>query len=317
LSAPDPAGDSAKATAVLYLLAYLADRDYHFVSPTPATHRRVRDRVPAPHHPGLRDIFGWNRAWLPEAVDPELLRLMEAAGAIAQEPDADRVRSVYRISTIDGRLFAHSAPTSDPMAIFLGPDSYRYARFIRQTLGTAGSFERALDIGVGAGVGAVTLAALCPQAHVVATDINPAALRMARLNAIHAGLEIDLMECSGMPPEPAAFDVICANPPFIAGEISRIYRDGGGALGEALALTWVESGLRRLKPGGRFILYTGSAIVEGRDGVQTGLERLASEAGCRLVYEEIDPDIFGGSLRLEAYADVERIAAVGAVITAA
>lgn len=317
MSTRDTAVDSAKATAILDLLAYLADRGYHFVSPTPATHRRVRARTPAPQKPGLRDIFGWNRVWLPEAVDPDLLRLMEAAGAIAQEPDADWVRSVYRISTIDGRLFAHSAPTSDPMAIFLGPDSYRYARFIQQTLGTEGSFERALDIGVGAGVGAVTLAALCPQAHVLGTDINPAALRMARLNATHAGLEIDLVECSGLPPGSAAFDVICANPPFIAGEVSRIYRDGGGALGEALSLAWVESGLRRLRPGGRFILYTGSAIVEGRDGVRAGLERLASVAGCRLAYEEIDPDIFGGNLRLGAYADVERIAAVGAVLTAA
>jgi hypothetical protein len=38
-------------------------------------------------------------------------------------------------------------------------------------------------------------------------------------------------------------------------------------------------------------------------------------AGCLLRYRELDPDIFSGELRRAAYADVERIAAVGAVIT--
>jgi hypothetical protein len=33
-----------------------------------------------------------------------------------------------------------------------------------------------------------------------------------------------------------------------------------------------------------------------------------------MTYEELDPDVFGGMLRRPAYDDVERIAAVGAVI---
>ena len=69
-------------------------------------------------------------------------------------------------------------------------------------------------------------------------------------------------------------------------------------------------------PGGRFLLYTGSAIVAGRDGVREALAALAEARGLGLVYEEIDPDVFGGMLRQDAYRDVERIAAVGAVLTA-
>ena len=42
---------------------------------------------------------------------------------------------------------------------------------------------------------------------------------------------------------------------------------------------------------------------------------LKNKIGARLVYEEIDPDVFGASLARPSYAEVERIAAVGAVVT--
>jgi hypothetical protein len=72
----------------------------------------------------------------------------------------------------------------------------------------------------------------------------------------------------------------------------------------------------RLAPGGRIILYTGSAILNGGvDQFQEALRRAIGGAGCSLRYRELDPDIFPGELRRAAYADVERIAAIGAVIT--
>jgi methylase of polypeptide subunit release factors len=168
---------------------------------------------------------------------------------------------------------------------------------------------------VGAGVGALTLAAQCPEATVTGTDINPEALRLCRINATHNGMGIALIECSGLPAGPRGFDVIAANPPYVAGKVTRLYRDGGGQLGAGLALDWVEAGVTRLTSGGRFLLYTGSAIVRGQDVIRNALERLA-EGRFALEYEEIDPDVFGGTLRQQAYRDVERIAAVGAVLTA-
>ena len=47
------------------------------------------------------------------------------------------------------------------------------------------------------------------------------------------------------------------------------------------------------------------------------LAELAEASGLNLDYEELDPDVFGGMLRTEAYREAERIAAVGAVLTAA
>jgi len=48
--------------------------------------------------------------------------------------------------------------------------------------------------------------------------------------------------------------------------------------------------------------------------VRAALADLTRRRGARLVYEEIDPDVFGASLARPSYAEVERIAAVGAVI---
>ncbi|MDB5748495.1 MAG: SAM-dependent methyltransferase, partial [Massilia sp.] len=68
--------------------------------------------------------------------------------------------------------------------------------------------------------------------------------------------------------------------------------------------------LDRLAPGGTLLLYTGIAIVDGRDEfLETIRPRL--EAACESwSYEELDPDIFGGQLDCEGYEEVERIAAV-------
>ena len=47
---------------------------------------------------------------------------------------------------------------------------------------------------------------------------------------------------------------------------------------------------------------------------RAALEREVAALGCTLRYRELDPDIYGEELERSSYADVERIAAVGAVI---
>ena len=170
------------------------------------------------------------------------------------------------------------------------------------------------DIGAGAGVGALTLASLSPAAEVWAGDVNPTALRYLRVNARHAGLPVRTVLAPGLSGVGGRFDAIVANPPYIADDDGRIYRDGGGQLGAERALDWARSALDRLTPDGRLILYTGSPIVDGHDRILEALTALAEDAGLALTYEEIDPDVFGQTLKQGAYRDVERIAAVGAVI---
>jgi SAM-dependent methyltransferase len=180
---------------------------------------------------------------------------------------------------------------------------------------TAGPGGRAVDIGAGAGAGALALAARPGAGAVFATDINPSALRCLSINARHAGLDVTARLGPGLTAVQGDFDLIIANPPYIADRAGRTYRDGGGMYGARLALDWMMESVPRLAPGGRILLYTGAPIVDGRDVVRSALEELATEADLELGYEEIDPDVFGGVLRDPAYAEVERIAAVGAVLS--
>jgi release factor glutamine methyltransferase len=105
---------------------------------------------------------------------------------------------------------------------------------------------------------------------------------------------------SGLADLEGDFDLVITNPPYIAGEGKRTYRDGGPR-GTELGLGWVEAAAGRLRPLGRIILYTGSPISEGVDPVKRFLEQLCEERRLDLAYEELDPDVFGGSLRQEAY----------------
>ena len=66
--------------------------------------------------------------------------------------------------------------------------------------------------------------------------------------------------------------------------------------------------MRKLE--GKTAIITGAASGIGRASAL-----LFAAQGARLDYREIDPDVFGEELETDAYADVERIAVVTAVIT--
>jgi hypothetical protein len=66
----------------------------------------------------------------------------------------------------------------------------------------------------------------------------------------------------------------------------------------------------RLHPGGSLLLYTGVAITGGQDRFLDNIRPLLDDACEEWLYEELDPDIFGGQLECGGYEDVERIAAV-------
>lgn len=312
---PPSTGSSALSydDAILSLLAELEASNYQFATPNRSTHKLVSQRRPARADHLLTDVFGWVRPFAPGLLPHRLERGLQAAGLLTASDG--QLRSCLRVGRVGDILIAHSAPgAAGESAVFLGPDSYRFARFLRQTLSGTPVASRALDIGVGAGAGALTLLSCGLAETVIGSDVNPEALRLARLNAAHAGFSLQTRLASGPPPAPEAFDLIVANPPFIAGTSGATYRDGGDRYGAALALDWMRAGVDRLTSAGRFILYTGAPVVEGEDLVRTALEDLVRRRGLTLSYEEIDPDIFSASLRSPAYGDVERIAAVGAVI---
>lgn len=302
--------------ALFRLLGALGREGYRFVTPTPLTHKRVLARCPGRTARNLRDVIGWSLPFEPGILPVEIRDLLEDADALDQENGL--LRSRLRVSSIGERLFLHSAfPTEAQDSVFFGPDTYRFVDFIRSELPRFGAARRLVDLGTGSGAGAIMAAPLLPGARLTLLDINPSALRLAAANARHAGVEAELVKGGSIGDVAGLVDLVIANPPYIVDESGRDYRDGGDMHGARLSLDWTLAAARRLEPGGHLLLYTGSAIVDGRDHLREALERELPALGCTLRYREIDPDVFGEELEKPAYAQVERIAAVGAVVEAA
>jgi methylase of polypeptide subunit release factors len=306
------------------LLRTLQERSYQFVTPTPATHARVLARKQ--EAADLRDIFGWSLPFRREIAGDDIVEMLQESGAL--EHRGELLASNIRVSSLGGDLFIHSAfPTTQTDAVFFGPDSYRFAEFIRAEAPKLGRREKITDFGAGTGVGAITvwkavLPALLPAIKVpgavihtttVINDINPLAIAYATANCMAAGApggstHFSPGDCGALD---MTFDLIVANPPYIADPAHRIYRDGGGMHGAEVSLQWAKTAVEKLDRNGVLLLYTGSAIVGGVDRFKIELERMLRARAVDVDYRELDPDVFGEELEREDYADVERIAAVG------
>ncbi len=323
---PAPAADGAPApqvdAALLALLDEVGATGYRFTTPTPATHHRFLANRGRDTAASLRDIFGWNLPFAGNMISPALHAAMQRAGVLAAS--GELFRSSVRIATLDDLLLLHSAyPTTQEDAVFFGPDTYRFARFIGQALPRPAAPSRALrilDVGCGSGAGGLVAARALHSRHrhlatpeVVMNDINPKALQFAAINAARAGVDITLAGGDALAATRGQFDLIVSNPPYMQDTQKRAYRDGGAGLGRALSVRIADEALQRLAPGGTLLLYTGVAMTDAQDPFLTALRPLLDASRCRWSYEEIDPDVFGEELERPDYAQVERIAAVGLV----
>lgn len=307
---------NTQARALLGLLRLLEASGYRFITPTPATHARVLAKFERETARSVEDVLGWNLPFAPALLPPDMTELLRAAGVL--EDAGSLCRATIRVSTLCERLFIHSAyPTEAEDAVFFGPDSYRFAALIADELERAPppAGARIVDIGSGAGVGAIVAASLAGSPRLVATDVNGKALALAAVNAAAAGVTLETIEAAGMQGVTGDVDVAMLNPPYIADEAERQYRHGGGMHGGQLSLDLACEAMGRLAPGGRIILYTGSAIVDGRDALRAALHDAVARQGLAMRYREIDPDVFGEELELPAYADVDRIALVAAIVS--
>jgi len=280
----------------------LAEAGYAFVTPTPETHRRVLARGGEART--LRDVFGWSRPFARGALPQRLFDLLEEAGAV--ESAGPLLRSRVRFSSLGPLLLAHSAyPTTAADAVFLGPDTYRFASFVQSR--APPRIASLADVGCGTGAGGLLLASRAGSVQLL--DVNPSALRFARANCELNGIPAVVEQSDVLSGAAGALDLIIANPPYLADPLRRAYRDGGGDLGTGLSLRIVREALERLRPGGRLLLYTGTAVVEGEHLLQQWLAPLLE--GVPHEYFELDPDVFGEELENPPYAAADRIAVVG------
>lgn len=289
----------------------LQSMQYRYVTVTPLTHKRVNQRRGNEWARNLSDIFGWNRPFRHSDIDSDMFALLQQAKAL--EPHAGGWISRVRWSTLGDALFVHSRyPTEESDAVFFGPDTYRYAQAIRlQMQKETRTGFRAADIGCGAGPGAILMALARPTAEVVAVDINPHALAFTAINSYLAGTQTLQLRYSDLLHDvDGDFDLIVSNPPYLLDPRQRTYRHGGGQHGAALSLEIVDTAVDRLAPGGVLLLYTGVAMIDGRDPFLAAFHSILKDRPVTYRYREVDPDVFGEELLNPAYADADRIAAV-------
>jgi methylase of polypeptide subunit release factors len=302
-----------KERALKALLEAVAATGYEFVPPTPETHRLVNARPGNGQARDLRDVFGWSRPFDPVILGPHIDSLLREAGAV--EPAGSLWKSTIRIATLDGRHYLHSAfPTDASDAVFFGPDTYRFVRAALAAIPDR-DYARAVDLGCGSGAGGLAIASHRAIQDLYLTDINPAALSLAAINADRQKRKAELIQSDLLSALDGDFDLILANPPYLADAAHRAYRDGGGRLGMDLGLRIVREASARLTPGGVLFLYSGVPVISGVDRFRAAMDQILPGDGWIVDYSEIDPDVFGEELNNPAYRDVDRLAVVAIVIT--
>lgn len=156
---------------------------------------------------------------------------------------------------------------------------------------------RVLDLCTGSGAVAIALARHAPRARVTATDISPAALAVARENAVRNGVnaitwrEGDLYEAV----RGERFDLVVANPPYVSAQEYaalepnvREYEPMGALLADERGLAV----LRRLCEGAVEVRNPGGALgVEIGAAQGDAVKRLMQDNGFSAV--RVVPDLAG------------------------
>ena len=133
------------------------------------------------------------------------------------------------------------------------------------------SAPRIVDLGTGSGIVAIMLAKRCPSAVLTAVDLSCSALAVARVNALRHGASVRFLEGDWYEPlGEERFDLIVANPPYVAEGDSHLAYDGlmfepqtaltdGVAGGDGMACieTLIDGARDRLLPGGWLLIEHG------------------------------------------------------------
>lgn len=178
-----------------------------------------------------------------------------------------------------------------PDVLIPRPETERLVELALERLRAVPS-PRIADLGTGSGILAITLARHCPQATVTAVDLSPVALDVARANAARHGVNVRF--CHGdwyLPLGDARFDLIVANPPYVAEGDPHLQGDGlpfeprmaltdgsPGGNGLACLRAIIDDAGGHLTPGGWLLLehgYDQATAVRGMLHAQ-GLVELAS-----------------------------------------
>lgn len=221
-----------------------------------------------------------------QAIDARELRrrlrgdldALTGAGLIAER--AGRIEPTVQITPWRGRLVVHDADPPGELwpEHVSGPTPA--AEALAQLI-APGAVETSLDVGTGSGVLALILAG--SSRSVVATDVNPAALRYAKLSAALSGFDnVDVRAGSLFEPVPAArFDRVVSNPPFVIAPESRFLFRHSDLPGDQMSRRVVEGTAGHLAEGGFGAILCNWIVPRGQawlDPVREWLEPSGCDA---------------------------------------
>ena len=209
----------------------------------------------------IEDTLGWSRTRrVLEAeivVNPKKLEVIEsrALRREAREP----LQWILGSSEFYGlKLHVRSG------VLIPRPETERLVELALERLRVMPGMPRVLDLGCGSGAIALCIKSEQPRASVLASDINPEAVRLTLENANRLDLEIDVIQTSLFDGIEGRFDLIVSNPPYLP-ELDledlepEVQREPASALfsghdGLDLARALVRIARERLGPGGWLLL---------------------------------------------------------------
>ena len=230
----------------------------------------------------LAHVLGADRARLFADPDRELSRT--EAGAFI---DASRRRSAREpVAYITGRKgFRHLELAVDARVLIPRPESEHVVEAaLALPAGT-----RVVDVGTGSGAIALALKDERPDLDVLATDISPDALAVARGNAQRLGLDVTFVEGDLLAGLTA--DAVVSNPPYVAA--GDVLMPDVARFEPAVALYAGADGLEAIR---RLVVVPARFIaLEHGEGQADAVEALVREAG------------FAQTERIEDLAGIERV----------
>lgn len=164
----------------------------------------------------LAHVLGRPRGWLfaHDDVRPDTAPRMRFDALVARRTAGEPV--AYLVGT---RGFWRFDLAVSPATLIPRPDTERLVELALERL-PAGRELDVADLGTGSGAIALALAFERPRARIVATDASVDALEIARANAARLGLSnVEFVHGDWCTPlGDACFDLIAANPPYIASD---------------------------------------------------------------------------------------------------
>jgi len=141
-----------------------------------------------------------------------------------------------------------------------------------------------VDVGTGTGAVALAVRSRRPDARVLATDLSPAAVDLARANSERCGLDVETLAGDLLAPVPPELrgrvDLVVSNPPYLTPEDyeelpEEVRRDPFEALVGGVGGLDVQARLAAdapawLRPGGWLVVEMGETQAEDVTGLMTG-----------------------------------------------